>query len=64
MIRDDVNRRGGAVQIVSPDAEGFEDGVEFLVMYIIVEFGRVEGTGVECDGMNLTILKLYRKYSR
>ena len=35
--------------------EGFENRKEFLVMSVVVLFGRVEGTGVKSDGMNFTI---------
>ena len=41
---------------MAPDGEGFEDGEEFLVMNIVVEFGRVEGVRVEGDRMDFSVL--------
>jgi len=41
---------------VAPDAEGFEDGEEFLVVNIVVEFGQVEGARVEGDWMDFSVL--------
>jgi len=39
-----------------PDVEGFEDGEEFLVVNIVVEFNRVEGAQVEGDQMDFSVL--------
>ena len=47
-----------------PDAEHFKDSEEFFVVVIVVEFGGVEGPGVESDWVNLPIFKFYRKDSR
>jgi len=41
---------------VAPDVEGFEDGEEFLVMNIVVEFSQVEGARVEGDQMDFSVL--------
>jgi len=38
----DVNDRSGTFKVVSPDPEHFEDGVEFLVVDVVVEFSGVE----------------------
>ena len=38
----DVNDGSGTFEIVSPDLEHFEDGVEFLVVDVVVEFSGVE----------------------
>ena len=55
MIRDDINRSRSSFEVVSPNFEGFENGQEFLVVYIIVQLRRVEGPGVECDWMYLIV---------
>jgi hypothetical protein len=48
-----VDRSGGAFQVVAPDAERFEDRVEFLVVDVVVELRWVEFAGVECYWVDL-----------
>jgi hypothetical protein len=55
VIHDDIYWKLRAIQVVSPDSEGFKDGKEFFVMDIVVQFHRVEGAGVESDWMDFTI---------
>ena len=64
MVGDDVDGGGGAVQVVVPDPEGFEDGEEFLVVDIVVQFGWVEGPRVESDWVYFPIFEFYRKNCR
>jgi hypothetical protein len=47
-----------------PNAECLEDGVELLVVHVVIEFGRVEGAGMESDRMDFTVLELYGEDSR
>ena len=47
MICNDVYWKGSPIQVVPPDPERLKYSEEFLVVYIIVQFGIVEGTGVE-----------------
>ena len=61
MICDNINGSTRAFQIVFPDTESFENGQEFFVMSVIVEFGRAESMGMECNGMNFTGIGLNGK---
>ena len=38
-----------------PDLETFEDGEQLLVVSVVVELRRREGSRVECDRVDLTI---------
>jgi len=38
MVGEDLNREGGAMEVVSPGFEGADDGKEFSVIDIIVLF--------------------------
>ena len=55
MIRDDINWSRSSFKVVSPNFEGFEDGQNFLVMYIIIQFCGVEGPRIESDGIYLVV---------
>ena len=44
VVGDDVDRRGSAFELVSPDFEGLEYSQELLVVRIVVEFNRGERT--------------------
>ena len=59
MIRDDVNRSWSSFEVVLPDFEGFENGQEFLVMYIVVQLHGVESLGVKGDWMYLIVCWRY-----
>ena len=55
MIRDDVNQSQSSFEVVLPNFEGFENGQEFLVVYIVVQPCGVEGPGVKGDRMYLVV---------
>ena len=55
MVRDDVNRGGGAFKVVAPVLECLEDGKEFLIVGIIVQLRSSQGPGVVGDRMNLSV---------
>ena len=63
VIHNNINGSSRAFQVVSPDMESFKNGQEFFVMGVIVEFGRAEGMGMECNGMNFTRIGLDGKDS-
>ena len=63
VIHDNINGSARAFQVVSPDTESFENGQEFFVMGVIVEFRRAESTGMECNRMNFTGIGLNGKDS-
>ena len=54
VIGDDVNRRRGTFKVVTPNAESFEDCVEFFVVDVIVELGRIELARMESHRMDLS----------
>ena len=55
MVRDDVNRGGGAFKVVVPVLECLEDGKEFLIIGVIVQLWSSQGPGVVDDRTNLSI---------
>jgi hypothetical protein len=57
VVSDDVYGSSGTFEIVSPYSKGFEDGQEFLVMGVVVQFRDSEGPGVESHGVDLSILR-------
>ena len=63
VICDNNNGSTRAFQVVLPDTESFENGQEFFVMGVIVEFRRAESTGMECNGINITGISLDGKDS-
>ena len=44
-------------EVVLPNFEGFKDGQEFLVMYIIVQLCGIEGLGVERNQITWSSIK-------
>ena len=56
MVGNNVDWGTGAFEIVTPSSEGLEDGQQFFVMHIVIEFGAREGSGMECDRMELAVL--------
>ena len=55
VIRDDINWSRSSFEVMSPNFEGFENGQEFLVMYIIVQLCGVKSLGVKSDRMYLVV---------
>ena len=55
MVRDDINRRGGAFEVMVPVLECFEDCKEFLIMGVIVQLRSSQGPGVVGDQTNLSV---------
>ena len=47
MICNNIDGIGQTFQIVSPNLESFEDGKQFLVMYVIVQLCHSKSTGVK-----------------
>jgi hypothetical protein len=39
---------------MSPDLECFKDGQEFFVVGVVVQFGDAQGSGMECNGVNMS----------
>ena len=55
MIRNDLDRDFGAFQVVSPLVEGIENGKEFFVVRVIVEFGTNKGPRVKSGWVHLAV---------
>ena len=59
MVGNNVDQGAGAFEVVTPSSEGLEDGQQFFVVHIVVEFGACEGSGMECDRMELAVLGVH-----
>jgi len=55
VVGDDVNRRGGAFEVMAPVLECLEDGNEFLIMGVIVQLRSGQDLGVESDRTDLSV---------
>ena len=45
MVQDDLDRVWGAFEVVFPGFERMDDGEEFLVIDLVILFGRGQGVG-------------------
>jgi hypothetical protein len=55
VVGDNVNRKRSTFKIMSPSLKGFKDSQKFLVVDIVVEFGRSECTGVKSNRVEFAI---------
>jgi len=55
VVGHDVNREGRALQVVTPALESLEDSKELLVVSIVVQLGRSQSVGVECNQSYLIV---------
>jgi len=55
MIHNNINGIGQTFQIMSPNLERFEDGKQFLVMYVVVQLHCSESVGVKGNWVNFII---------
>ena len=55
MIRNNVDGIGQIFQIVLPNLEGFKDGKQFLVIYVIVQLHHSKSMRVKGNWMNFII---------
>src|SRR6266481_143233 len=62
MVRDDVNRSSGSLQVVTPVPERRIDGCEFLVVDIVVLLCFIKGFGEVCDWVEVAIWSSYRHH--
>jgi len=56
MIHDNVNGIGQTFQIISPNLKSFEDGKQFLVMYVVIQLCHSESARVKSSQVNFIIL--------
>jgi len=55
MIHDNIDRIGRTFQIVLPNLEGFKDGKQFLVIYVVIQLHHSERPRVKGNWMNFII---------
>ena len=55
MVCHHINQSWRSLKVVAPYLKSFEDGEQFLVVDIIVEFGGHKGAGVESDGVDFIV---------
>ena len=55
MVCDDVDRRGGAFEVVAPVPECFEDSKQFLIVGIVVQLRSGQSPGVVGDRINFSV---------
>ena len=56
MIHNNVDGIGQTFQIVSPNLESFEDGKQFLVMYVVVQLYHSKSARVKSNWVTLIII--------
>ena len=61
MICDHVDQGQRSLEVMTTDFEGFENGKQFLVVNIIIEFGQGKGLRVKGNQMDFTIGQRYSR---
>jgi len=56
MIHNNIDGIDQTFQIVLPNLEGFKDGKQFLVMYVIIQLCYSKNTGVKSNWINFIII--------
>ena len=59
MVHHHINRSWRSLKVVAPYLKSFENGEQFLVVDIVVEFGRRKGVGVESNGVDFIVRRRY-----
>ena len=55
MVRHHVNWSRRSLEVVVPYLKSFENGKQFFVVDIVVEFGGRKGAGVESNGVDFIV---------
>ena len=55
MVHHYINWRLRSLKVVLPNLKGLENGKQFVVMDIIVEFRGCEGAGMESNGVDFIV---------
>ena len=55
MVHHHINWSQRSLKVVLPNLKGFENGEQFFVMDIIVEFWGCQGVGMESNGVNFIV---------
>ena len=64
LIRNDVDRVVKGLEVMPPGPEGFEYGEKLLAMCVIIGPCTIERAAVECDGVNLAVVRANGENSR
>ena len=59
MVHHHVNQSWRSLKVVAPYLKSFENGKQFLVVDIVVEFGGHKGAGVESNGVDFIVRQRY-----
>ena len=59
MVHHHINQSWRSLKVVAPYLKSFENGEQFLVMDIVVEFGGHKGVGVESNGVDFIVHRGY-----
>ena len=59
MVRHHVNQSRRSLEVVAPYLKSFENGKQFFVVDIIVEFRGHKGAGVESNGVDFIVRQRY-----
>ena len=59
MVHHHVNWSRRSLEVVVPYLKSFENGKQFLVVDIVVEFGGCKGAGVESNGVDFIVHRRY-----
>ena len=55
VVRHNINRKSGALEVVAPDTESFKNSQEFLVVDVVIELQSGEGAGVKSDRVEFPV---------
>jgi len=55
VVCDDIDRRGGAFEVVAPVPECFEDSKQFLIMGVLVHLRSGQSLGVVSDQTDFSV---------
>ena len=59
MVPHHINWSWRSLEVVVPYLKSFENGKQFLVVDIVVEFGGCKGAGVESNGVDFIVRRGY-----
>jgi hypothetical protein len=56
VVHDNIDQKGSAFEIMMPMCEGVEDCQEFLIVRIVVEFGRLQRLGPKHNRVDFAVI--------
>ena len=61
MIREDTERMSSPQKMMSPMANGFDDGEQFTVVNVVIQLRRLKRAGVKCNRMFEAVVLFLRQ---